>query len=191
MFPPLGATKVSGRIDPQNWDRLVLGGNVCPGLATITAGGIKLREDKKPKAGADGSSPCYHGIDPQALGVDIETNDDWEREDLAALLTKYTPVQDRPPEPVSIDHPSIRHLNIAMVVLTSIGPFLYVKPGVTKVHIGFSHWMPPKSNKSASVTPKKTAGIRNMLREKADQIASKNVKPTERKDFAAPPAGVK
>src|SRR4051812_13130361 len=110
LFPPLGPAKVSGGINPEGWDRLVLNGEVCPALATITRGGIKLKEDKKDKAGADGTRPTYHGIEPQALGVDLETYSDDDREALAGILAKLAPLPDRPPRPISIDHPSIRHL---------------------------------------------------------------------------------
>jgi hypothetical protein len=191
FFPPLGPAKVSGGIAPRNWDRLVLGGIVCPALATITRGGIKLREDKKSKAGADGTNPCYHGIDPQALGVELETYSDDDREALASILSKFTPIQDREPQPVTINHPSVRHLNISKVVLTEVGPFLPVKPGVAKVHLSFSHWMPPKSpGKSASHTPVKAA-ITNKLLEEAKRRANQNPKPTAKPGFAGPPTGVK
>src|SRR4051812_9284556 len=137
LFPPLGPATGFRGIFPKGWDRLVLNGRVCPALATITRGGIKLKEDKKDKAGADGTRPTYHGIEPQALGVELMCYSDADREELAVILGAIAPRADREPKPISIDLPSIRHLGIAMVVVTEVGPFIPVQPGVSKVQVSF------------------------------------------------------
>jgi hypothetical protein len=187
FFPPLGPAKVSGGISPKGWDRCVLAGQVLPAHASILRGGIKLKADPKKKAGADGTRPCYHGLDPQPLQVELETYSDDDRESLAAMLATVVPVADRQPKPVSIDHPSIRHLGITAVQIVGVGPFIPVKPGVAKVLLDMEHWQPPKSpSKVATFTP--TRAVRNLRKEAADKATPPNPKPTQRAGFGGPPA---
>lgn len=187
FFPPLGPAKVAGGIKPTGWDRCVIGGQVLPALCSVLRGGVKLKEDPKKKAGADGERPTYHGLDPQPLELECETYSDDDREDLAGIMAPLTPVQDRPPKPVSFDHPSVRHLGISTVTIVEVGALMPVKPGVAKMRIGFKHWLPPKSpKKSATATP--TRAVRNVRKEAAQKAAPSNPKPTAQAGAGKPPA---
>lgn len=187
FFPPLGPAKMAGGLKPTGWDRCVLGGQVLPAYCSITHGGIKLKQDKKPKAGADGCRPTYHGIDPQPLQLECLTYSDDDRESLIGIIAPLIPIPDRTPQPVSFGHPSVRHLFITTVQIVGVGALIPVGPGVAKMTIDLEHWLPPKSpKKSATATP--TRASRNVRKEAAAKASPPNPPPTQQPDLWGPPA---
>lgn len=187
FFPPLGPAKMAGGITPTGWDRCVIAGQVLPAMCSVVHGMIRLKEDPKDKAGADGCRPTYHGLAPQPLQLEVIAHSDDDREQVASILAPLKPLQDRQPKPVSFDHPSVRDLGITNVVIVGIGAWIVIGPGVTKRVIDFKHWQPPKSpTKSATGTP--TRAVRNARGEAAQKAAPSNPKPTAQADLGQPPA---
>jgi len=186
FFPPLGPAKVSGGLKPTGWDRCVLGGQVLPAFASVTRGGIKLKEDPKKKAGSDGCHPTYHGVDPQPMQLELETYTDDDREALALIMQPYVPKEGQTPKPVSIDYPGIRFLGITNVQIIGVGPLVPVKPGMAKMVVDMRHWLPPQSSRSATTTP--VRAIRNVRKEAAQKAKPSNPPPTQQPSMGKPPA---
>jgi hypothetical protein len=187
FFPPLGPAKMAGEIAPTGWDRAVIAGQVLPAHCSVMHGEIRLKEDPKSKAGADGCRPTFHGMDPRPLQLEAITYSDEDREQLASILAPLKPLQDRAPQPVSFDHPSVRHLGITTVTIVGISALIVVGPGVAKLSIEFKHWLPPKSpTNSATTTPKRA--VRNVRREAARQADPPNPLPTAQPGPWRPPA---
>jgi hypothetical protein len=188
FFPPLGPATTQPQIDPQGWDRCVLGGQVVPAHCRITHGACGLKKDPKSKSGADGSNPTYRGMDPKPISMEITTYNDPDREALASLLGPYIPVPGVQPKPVSIDHPSLRMIRVFAVVIEEPSA-LIPEPGTTKAKMTLlmQHWLPSRQG-SATATPK-GAPVRKPknIRKKPSQD---NPPPTKQKGFASPPANL-
>lgn len=186
FFPPLGPPKMAGAVNPKGWDRCALAGQVLPGHASILRGGIKLKKDHKPKSGADGCRPTYHGIDPGELELEVITYSDDDREALAGIVATVMPVPGKEPKPVSIDYPGIRHLGISTVLVIGVSALIPIGPGVAKMTLQLDHWMPPKaSSKIATKTP--TRAVRNARKEAAQK--NSNPSPTAQKGPGPTPTG--
>jgi hypothetical protein len=181
FFPPLGPATSLGAVDPQGWDRCVLGGKVIPGFCRITRANCKLKQDKKPKNGADGGNPTYRGLDPQPLELEIETFTDEDREQLAVILGPLIPQPGGQPKPVSIDHPSLRILRISAVQVIGAGGLMPI-PGTTraKMTVDLEHSLPARK-KNATTTPK------GAPTRKTENTRKKATPPTQQPGFAAPP----
>lgn len=189
FFPPLGPPKMARPVEPTGWDRCVLAGQVLPGHSSILKGGLKLKKDPKDKAGTDGTHPTYHGLSPQPLEIENVTYSNEDREALASILLDLLPQPGKTPRPVSIDHPSLRILSISTVQLIGSSPIMPVpdKPGATKIKIEFDQWSPPKTEKSATTTPRRAT--RNIRREATEQnYVEKNPAPTAQPDLWQPPS---
>lgn len=186
FFPPLGPANGSGgALNPKGWDRCTLGGQVVPGFCRITKGGIELKADKKPKAGADGANPTFHGIDPQGVDLEITTYSDEDRESLIAVVGPLIPQPGSKPKPVSIDHPSLRPIFITAVQITGASALIYEGPMKAKMTLRMLHWL-PTTNASATGTPKGAP-----QRKPPNNRKGANPAPTAQPGVANPPAGLK
>jgi hypothetical protein len=186
FFPPLGpANGASKPSAPQGWDRCTLADKVLPGFSRITKGAIRLKIDKKSKAGADGAYPTCHGLEPQPIELEITTYNDDDREELAGIAAGLIPMAGRTPAPVSIDHPSLRPLGISMVLIVGVSPLMVVKPMRARMTFDLLHWLPPPS-KPATKTPKGAP-----VRKVQNVGPAANVAPHQQAGVGAPPAGLK
>jgi hypothetical protein len=187
ILPTLGPGRgSSGAIAPKGWDRCVLADQVIPGFARITRGEIRLKTDKKQKSGADGCNPTFHGMDPQAIELEIITFSDEDREALVDIIAPLVPQPGKKPAPVSIDHPSLRILNVSAVQIIGAGALIPVegKPMRARMQLHMLHWL-PTSNQNATTTP---AGAPKRKIPNARTRA--NPAPTQQPGFGAPPAGL-
>jgi hypothetical protein len=188
FFPPLGPAKgSSGAVAPRGWNRCTLNGKVIPGFCRITRGNIRLKVDPKKKSGANGANPTFHGIDPQAIELEITTTSDEDREALVGIIGPLVPQANRDPAPVSIDAPSLRLIGISSVQVIGVGALLPVEgqPMKARMVIDMLHWLPP-NKKVATKTPT-GAPVRKPKNERTGHPATPTP-PTQQPGVAGPPA---
>jgi hypothetical protein len=157
-YPDLGpGTAIRAGFNPQGWDRCEIGGLVLPGRCKVTKASVEVKVDRKSKPGADVTRPTFHGVDPQALELELTTYTDQDRETWADQCGVLLPSGKQAPDPVKFDHPAVRHLLIDTVQVIKVHQMTPVegKPGVATVRIELLQWTKaPKKGKSATKTPK-------------------------------------
>lgn len=182
VLPRLGPAQPGAKPPAaQGWDRCVLADQVLPGFAKITKGAVRIKLDKKQKAGADGANPTCHGLDPQPIELEINTYTDEDREALALLAPKFVPQKGKKPLPVAIDHPSLRPLGIAAVLIVGVSPLMIASAQRTRMTFDLLHWLPSDAG-DATQTP--TAAP---LRRIKNVGPAANVPPHEQASFCGPP----
>jgi hypothetical protein len=185
FFPPLGpGGGSSGRANPKGWDRCVLANQVIPGFVRVTRANTRLKIDHKPKPGADGGNPTFHGLDPQPIELEIMTFSDDDREQLASIVQPLLPKQGTKPTPVSIDHPSLRILGISAVQVVGGSGLIHVAPMKAKMNLELLHWLPTKKQ-SATSTPKGAP-----KRKVQNDRKQANTPPEQQTGFCSPPMSV-
>jgi hypothetical protein len=187
FFPPLGPATSQPQVNPQGWDRCVLADKVVPGFCRILNADVKLKFDAKPKSGADGANPTIRGLDPRPLMLEIMTYNDADREALASLIRPYVPVPGADPKPVSIDHPSLRIIQVDTVLIIGASALIPIE-GTTKAKmtLDLHHWLPARQ-KNATKTPK-GAPVRDYRNNRTAQQQSPP--PSQQPGHGAPPASL-
>lgn len=189
-FPSL-APVARGSLTLPGWDRASLGGEVLPGKAKVTKGGVRLKKDLKKKAGADAARPTFHGLEQQEFELEVLV---WTNEQLARLgevCRQVLPRQGVEPKPIALDHPAVRHLgDVVSVVVTGAGVLVDGElPHSKKLAIQLLHWLPvkasPKGKTTATVTPKRAS--RNLRSEDAGKRNPPNPAPSTQVGFCGPP----
>lgn len=159
VLPPLAPKGGSdGPLIGKGWNKLKLGSTEMPGLWKVTGGHIKLARSKGKKAGADGGNPVFHGYDPQPFEFEGMQWTDAQREDLVTKLANVLPQpgSSQYKDPVSADHPSLKHYGFPIFVHVLGASMLEViGPCQTKLKIFSHHWMQPKPNVVATKQPVK------------------------------------
>lgn len=181
MFPPLGPATSVQAIDPQGWDRCTLAGNVIPGFCRIVRGSVRLKIQRKRAKGSDGENPTFCGMDPQPIELEIMTFSDNDREELSGVVGRFIPIPGKAPDPVSIDHPSLRMLGISLVIFTGMSALMNVGPMRARMTIEMLHWLP--ASKKVAVKTFKGAPTRKF----ANNRATENESPTQQPGFGGPP----
>ena len=185
LAPPSGAV---GPLELTGWDRATLGGFIMPGKARTKGCNVKLKKDKKGKAGSDGSRPTYHGIDPKEFQIEIDTWTDDQRERLVQICRQILPLPGVKSKPLSFDHPSIRHFGMPIKVqVLGAGELEFDNERHTKLSIYVEHWLPASTNPKKSATNTPTRSVRNIRAEDADKLQNPNLPPTDQNNFGVPP----
>ena len=123
-----GIDALTPAAENQEWDTLILGGEVFPGVATISGSGLKRKIDIKKPKGSDGASLKDEGYEPAKLAVEllIHRIADWDL--LQALLPIINPrKKGGVRSPLSITHPVTRSLGINSIYVDSIPVFEHDK----------------------------------------------------------------
>ncbi len=135
------------------WDTLILGGEVFPGIASIGGSGLKRKIDIKKPKGSDGASLRDEGYEPARLAVEllIYSIADWDL--LQALLPLINPrKKGGVRSPLVITHPITRSLGINSIYVDTIPIFDHDKRNQwIKVRFTAIEWFPaPKPVKKAA-----------------------------------------
>lgn len=172
----------------KGWDRGILDGQVLPGKTRVTRGGVELKKDAKPRAGADGGRHTYHGIAPGELEIEVTTTTD---EQLAGLMRIVAPLLPQPkaksqPKVVAFQHAQIDHLGAINVTVRGVSEIKVPGIGPERgLAIKLDRSMPPVAGKTKS--PKNTGGAKPGLVQQSRQ-ASANPPPTEQPGICGPTA---
>jgi hypothetical protein len=190
-FPSLGPDGTNGGPrDLTGWDRLAIGWTLMPGRWRITGGAIKLKHDLASKPGTDGANPKFHGLDPQLFEAEGYLWTDEQMEQLRTVLPGLLPQPGKAIDPVSVAHPDILHLGVA-VSMVIVGATSLTREGTArKMKLHMLHWMSgtvPK-NQGASRVP--TRSLRNARAEAARQQQNPNPLPTQQPGAAGPPTSL-
>lgn len=190
-IPPLAPPgSPTGLIKRDPWQTVLLGGVALPGAWRVVLGQVCLKRDPKPKAGADGANPAYHGIDLGRFEVEGEQQTDDERSALFSFCSGKLPQpgQAATQIPMLLQHPSVAIFGFPIFVKIVGGSILeVVRVGVTKMRIYVDHWLRPKKG-DASATQIYTRGTSNALRDKREAKEKSNPSPTEQPGLISPPA---
>lgn len=186
LVPPGGS---GGPLVGRGWDYCKIGGIDLPGNWRVTSGGLLLKMDHKRKAGADGSNPVFHGLDPQRFEIEGTQWTDEQRNQLLQVLPYVLPEPGTTQNqiPLQLQHPSVLHFGFAInVMVLGCGILEYVGPCVTRLKIHLAHWLQPKTNAPAA-TNQPVRATRNKRTEAAEALNQSNPLPTEQPGFAGPP----
>lgn len=199
-LPRLGPAN-GGPLYLDGWDLGVIGGHKIPGKSRVTGGKLRMKHDKKPKAGADGANPTFHGIDPQEFTLEIEVWTDAQLANLvqvvlADILPKpwSKPATPPPgqtsspyPAPVPFNHPDLLSLSsVAQMTMVVLGgtPFKRVSTNVLQMTLELLHWLPaPATKTSQASTPLQKVPNKRA----AADAAAQNPAPHTQAGFGAPP----
>jgi hypothetical protein len=110
-----------GELESFDWDTLILGGEVWPGICEITGSGVKRRVDAKTTKGSDGARLKDEGMDLAKLNIKllIYNRTDWA--DLQRLLPLVHPRRKGGPrEPIAILTPYTQLLGIDSIYIKGI-----------------------------------------------------------------------
>ena len=152
-FPSAGPALDVDSIDPQGWDKCVIGRDTLPGHARIESASLQVKVDRKSKPGANVKRPTLFGIDEQPVIVDLKIFNDIDREKFAAICERIKPTGKRDPQPFVFDHASVRHLDITSVLVVKIHALVLVSPNVTTCKIELLDWRAsPKNPRNATKT---------------------------------------
>lgn len=186
----------------DGWDLGVIGNHKIPGRSKVTGGKIRLKIDKKTKAGADGANPTFHGIDPGEFTLEIEVWTDEQLKELVQVVladvlpkpwqkpTSPAPGQKNAswPPPIPLSHPMLIGItSVAAMSVVVLGgtPFQWSSQNMLKMTLELQHWMPaPASKPSQASTPLKRVPNK---RAEAD-AANNNPAPHTQPGFGGPPA---
>lgn len=158
----------------KGWDRSVLGGWEVPGRTRVTGGGIKLKHDKKSRAGGNGGRLGLLGLDPQQFDLEIEVQTDEQLDFLLDLCRRFVPQTKKLPAPVTLDHPSLYHLGDVVNVQVIGATPLEVKGRVRTMKLHLLHWLKDEDiADSVATTP--TKPVKDQRRERAEQIRAQQV----------------
>jgi hypothetical protein len=186
LSPPGSPT---GLIKRDPWQTGKLGGDVIPGACKVISGQVHLKEDKKPKAGADGANPAFHGLDLGKFELELTQHTDEEREALRQLCAQILPQpgQSATQYPLQLQHPSVAHFGFGIFVKVLGGSTLeVVGAGTTRMRVFLRHWLRPRQGVNATAVY--TRGTKNAIRDKREQEKPSNPLPTEQPGIASPPA---
>lgn len=138
----------------NEWDRVVLGGNVLPGICSVRATAARA-VDKKRGAGFNGARVTVQGYDPQPVEIHVRlwTPEQWDYWQALHPLF-FDRAKKKTIEALDIYHPSLALLGINSVVVSRISsPEQGTTRGEISIRIMCEEWSPPKKRKVATRTP--------------------------------------
>lgn len=156
---------------PSDYDVVVIGGMVTPGIARVGDPTASFKWDVKSGPGTDGGTTTYQGIPPRQFAVELDL---WRPEhfrQLDALRATIAPMARKGDPPAyDIAHPALFDLGIKSVVVEDFSPVRPKGKGLWSATIKFLEYRPPKK-KSVVSTPKSSKGIDDVaaLRRHDDQ----------------------
>ena len=133
------------------WDTLLLGGEVWPGLPTVTST-VSRSIDKQKKKGDDGANLVDQGYEPAKVKIVIRI---WLQEQWDDLQSKLATVHPRKKggvrTPVDIIHPETQLKGVRQIYVEEIGeavPGTGAQTGMLTITLTASEWFPePKPAK--------------------------------------------
>ena len=142
--PKLFAPFWYNTFDPLAWDTVWLGGELFPGIASVTGSGLKRKVDVKKPKGSDGASLRDEGMEPAKLEIELVIYNKTGWEDLQGKLPIITPRKKGGLRtPLSIVHPLTRILGINNIYIDSIPiPDFDKTDGFLTVRFTAIEWFP-------------------------------------------------
>lgn len=144
--------------NPNRWDIVVIGGNICPGYVEISGFERKWNWDTKTGKGAQGTTNTYTGK-PAVEGeltFYLWTGLHFLQWEQFRPLFKYDPTK-KTTQAIDIFHPSLADLDIKSVVCQSVGPIKHVGNNLYACHVKLIEYVPPpKAAAVATPTGSKT-----------------------------------
>lgn len=143
-------------VNAMAWDTLILGGNVWPGVASLSGQGVSRDIDVKKAPGEDGATFTDKGYEPARLTARLLIYN-WQ--DFAMLQMLLPDVHPRrkggTTQPLDIYHPITALLGIQTVYVDKIPIVEHDKAnGWISVELSMIEWMPAPKPKSPQGTPK-------------------------------------
>lgn len=161
---------------PSEYDVIVIGGMVTPGVARLGAPTPAFQWDVKTGPGTSGGTTTYLGDPPRRFSVELLL---WESEhfrELDVLRAAIAPMTKKGEPPAhDIAHPALFDVGIKSVVVEDFAPVRHQGKGLWVAMIQFLEYRPPKKRSVVS-TPKSSRGIDDIpslfRSESGEQIAS-------------------
>ena len=171
MFP---RTNGESPLELDEWDRIILGGYVLPGIAALVSGAVKLKLDAKEKAGGHGGKSTSHGLAAQEFAIKVEVWTDAQLERLDEICKAVLPIPraeltkaqikkgDENYPPISFGCPSVALLRaVSSVIVVGASALTRSSLGGREMTITLKHWLPSKAK--ATTTPSRERKIANKL----------------------------
>lgn len=149
--------------EPELWDRIEIGGKLCPGLAKVEIDRANKFDDKKAK-GKSGANREFSGVDPAKVSIEIRI---WTKDDYEEFVREFLPIIEPNTEKEKIEPYAISH-QVAIDRKVKEMTTDHVKgPTMVETHIyaftieGEEHRPPSPKNATGTMNGSKTksAGI--------------------------------
>ena len=162
------------------WDRLVIGDNVMPGVASVD-GDKDAKIDLKVTQGTDGANATHLGMANAPISVRLKMWTVQQLEDYRRILPHLVARTGKArPDPVSVYHPALAMMGICSLFVKSVGlPRVTSPGGPVEVMIRFLEYLPPNKKGGGAVTFKGDQSLANVKRANARRPTQPSPKETE------------
>src|SRR5262245_11679187 len=114
LLSPAGGAR--GPLYLEGWDLAILGDEKLPGKTRVTRGGVKVKKDPKKKAGSDGSTPTFRGLDLQEIELEVTVWTDEQKTKLDEVLDRFAPRRGVKVEAIPLQHEALRPMGAWVMV---------------------------------------------------------------------------
>lgn len=148
----------------EQWDRLIVGSMVAPGVVRLSGDGLKIGWDIQNATGTTGAVTKRINEPLKEFDAEFELSDevgpdgktDFDQWDAFQALLRASVVKGKKPYALNVYHPDLARVEITAVTLGSIGLVALDGKGAGRIKVHFLEFSPPKPNKPIAST--KTAG---------------------------------
>lgn len=148
----------------DQWDRLIVGGKVAPGIVRLSGDGLKIGWDIQNATGTTGAVTKRINEPLKEFDAEFELSDepgpdgrtDFDDWDEFQAMLEATVQKGKKPRALDVYHPDLARVHITAATFGSAGLVMLDGKGGGRIKVHFLEFSPPKPNKPVAST--KTEG---------------------------------